>query len=64
MATPKGITVAQLVGLLAKQDQAAVVWVEGCDCVEPACGISRWDDGTVVIRQERGMEGPIEITRP
>lgn len=43
------ITVADLVKALQSQPQDAKVWAEGCDCNNPATGVSIDADGIVSI---------------
>jgi hypothetical protein len=50
------MTVAELVALLATQDQDAPVATDGCDCIGPAAGVSIVD-GWVVIDRVPGESG-------
>ncbi len=41
------MTVAELIALLKTEDPSAVVWAEGCDCVNPVEGASSDYPGTI-----------------
>lgn len=58
------MTVTQLIEKLQTVDGSLLVFVEGCDCMEPGAGISIRNQSELVIRRSDGvMNAPYEKNR-